>query len=132
MTIRGSVGATIPNQRAPAVSDTPFELRSSRVGDAVVLAIVGEIDMATAPEVALAIDGAHDDALRVVVDLTQVTFLDSSALNAFVHSQRNLAEHDVAFRIVSPSDHAVRSVFDITHLTGPLSVVESLDDALAN
>ena len=114
------------------MSDTPFELRSSRVADAVVVAIIGEIDMATAPEVARAIDSGHDGAERVVVDLTEVTFLDSSALNALVHSQRNLAEHDIAFRIVSPSDHAVRNVFDITHLTGPLSVVDSIDDALAH
>jgi anti-sigma B factor antagonist len=113
------------------VSDTPFDLRSSRVGDAVVVAIVGEIDMATAPEVAQAIDGGPDGARRVVVDLTEVTFLDSSALNAFVHAQRDLAERDVAFRIVSPSDLALRSVFEITHLTGPLSVVDSLDEALA-
>ena len=88
--------------------------------------------MATAPEVARAIDGGCDNARRVVVDLTEVTFLDSSALNALVHSQRNLAEQDIAFRIVSPSDHAVRIVFDITRLTGPLSVVDSIDDALAH
>jgi anti-anti-sigma factor len=112
------------------VSDTPFQLRSSRVGDAVVLAVVGEIDMATAPEVSRALDGGHG-ARRVVVDLTEVTFLDSSALNALVHSQRQLAEHDVEFRIVSPTEHAVRNVFEITHLTGPLSVVDSLDEALA-
>ena len=52
--------------------------------------------------------------------------------NETVNLAAYLAEHDIAFRIVSPSDHAVRNVFDITHLTGPLSVVESLDDALAN
>jgi anti-sigma B factor antagonist len=113
------------------VSDTPFELRSSRIADAVVLAIVGEIDMATAPEVARAIDSEHDRAERVVVDLSEVTFLDSSALNALVRCQRDLAREDVAFRIVSPSDRAVRNVFEITHLTEPLSVVESLDDALS-
>jgi anti-anti-sigma factor len=132
LTIRGSVARALSEQHAAAVSDTPFQLRSSRVGDAVVLAIVGEIDMATAPEVERAIDRGHDGTRRVVIDLTEVTFLDSSALNALVHSQRNLAEHDVAFRIVSPSDHAVRNVFDITHLTGPLSVVDSIDDALAH
>jgi len=114
------------------VSDTPFELRSSRVADAVVVAIIGEIDMATAPEVARAIDSGHDGAERVVVDLTEVTFLDSSALNALVHCQKSLAEHDIGFRVVSPSDHAVRNVFDITHLTGPLSVVDTLDEALAS
>jgi anti-anti-sigma factor len=114
------------------VTDTPFELRSFRVANALVIAIVGEIDMATAPEVARAIDAGQDDARRVVVDLSEVTFLDSSALNALVHCQRDLARKDIAFRVVSPSDRAVRNVFDITHLTEPLSVVESLDDALVD
>jgi stage II sporulation protein AA (anti-sigma F factor antagonist) len=113
------------------MTETPFELRSTRVGDAVVVAIVGEIDMANAPEVSQAIDLGHDDATRVVIDLSEVTFLDSSALNAFVQSQQDLAQLDVAFRIVSPADHAVRNVFEITRLTEPLSVVESLADALA-
>jgi anti-anti-sigma factor len=113
------------------MTETPFELRSTRVGDAVVVAIVGEIDMANAPEVSKAIDGGHGSANRVVVDLSEVTFLDSSALNAFVQSQQELAQRDVAFRIVSPADHAVRNVFEITRLTEPLSVVDSLEEALA-
>ncbi|MGE5272520.1 MAG: STAS domain-containing protein [Verrucomicrobiota bacterium] len=113
------------------MTDTPFELRSSRVGDALVVAIVGEIDMATAPEVSRAIDSQQGGAGRVVVDLSEVTFLDSSALNAFVKSQQELALHDVAFRIVSPAEQAVRNVFEITRLTEPLSVVGSLDEALA-
>jgi anti-sigma B factor antagonist len=113
------------------MTDTPFELRSTRIGDALVVAITGEIDMATAPEVSRAIDSGQGGAGRVVVDLSQVTFLDSSALNAFVQSQQELAQHDVAFRIVSPADQAVRNVFEITRLTEPLSVVDSLDTALA-
>ena len=113
------------------MTDTPFELRSTRIGDAVVVAIVGEIDIATAPEVSKAIDIVYGDAGRIVVDLSEVTFLDSSALNAFVQSQQGLAQHDVGFRIVSPADHAVRNVFEITRLTEALSVVDSLDEALA-
>lgn len=113
------------------MTDTPFELRSTRVGDALVVAIIGEVDMATAPEVSRAIDSGHGEAGRVVIDLSGVTFLDSSALNAFVKSQQELALHDVAFRIVSPSAQAVRNVFEITRLTEPLSVVDSLDQALA-
>jgi anti-sigma B factor antagonist len=113
------------------MTEPPFELRSTRIGDAVIVTIVGEIDMATAPEVSGAIDSGYADAGRVVVDLSEVTFLDSSALNAFVQSQHDLAQHDVAFRIVSPADQAVRNVFEITRLTEPLSVVASLDEALA-
>ena len=86
--------------------------------------------MATAPEVSKAISSEQSDAGRVVVDLTEVTFLDSSALNAFVQSQQELTQRDVSFRIVSPVDQAVRNVFEITPLTVPLSVVESLDEAL--
>jgi anti-anti-sigma factor len=114
------------------MSDTPFELSSTRVADALVVTIVGEIDMSTAPEVGRAIDDADQDrAARVVIDLSEVTFLDSSALNVFVHCQRDLAAKEIELRIVSPSDRVVRNVFEITQLTGPLSVVESLDDALA-
>ena len=113
------------------MTEIPFELRSTRIGDTLVVAIVGEIDMANAPEVSKAINSGNGDAKRVVVDLSEVTFLDSSALNAFVQSQQELARLDVAFRIVSPVDHAVRNVFEITRLTEPLSVVDSLEEALA-
>jgi anti-sigma B factor antagonist len=113
------------------MTDTLFELRSTRIGEALVVAVVGEIDMATAPEVSSAIDSGQNGVGRVVVDLSGVTFLDSSALNALVQSQQELAQHDVAFRIVSPADQAVRNIFEITRLTGPLSVVDSLDEALA-
>jgi anti-sigma B factor antagonist len=67
----------------------------------------------------------------VVVDLTEVTFLDSSALNTLVHCQRKLAEREIGLRVVSPADRVVRRVFEITRLIGPLNVVESLDDARA-
>ena len=113
------------------VTDPPFDVRTSRVGGALIVTIVGEIDMANAPEVKSAIEASRDGAERVVVDLSAVTFLDSSALNALLHSQRDLAEHEIAFSVVGPADQAVRKVFEITHLTEPLSVVDSLDDALA-
>ena len=113
------------------VTDPPFEVRTSRVDDAAVVTIVGEIDMANAPEVKRAIDTSRDGVERVVVDLSAVTFLDSSALNALVHSRRDLAEDGISFRVVSPADQSVRKVFEITHLTEPLSVVGSLDAALA-
>jgi anti-anti-sigma factor len=67
---------------------------------------------------------------RVVVDLSAVAFLDSSGLNALVHAQRNLAEREIDFRVVSREDQNVRRLFDITQLVDTLGVVESLADAL--
>jgi anti-anti-sigma factor len=95
--------------------------------------VTGEIDMATAPKLAQAIDagGVHGSVRRVVVDLSNATFLASSALNALVHAQRALAERETTFTVVSPSHESVRRVFEITQLTGPLGLVDSLGDALA-
>jgi len=115
------------------LTEPSFELRTSQAAAALVVTVVGEVDMATAPDLAQAIDAGtlHHSVRRVVVDLTDVSFLDSSALNTLVHGQRGLAQRQTEFRVVNPSDHAVRRVFEITQLAGPLSVVDSLDDALA-
>ena len=115
------------------MNEPTFELRALQLNETLVVEVVGEADMATAPELAQALDAAavNDSVRRVVVDLTGVTFLDSSALNALVHGQRGLAAREIAFRVVSPADQVVRRVFEITQLVGPLSVVDSLDDALA-
>jgi anti-sigma B factor antagonist len=113
------------------VTENPFEIRLSQIAETAIVEALGEIDMATAPEVARAIDSVHGATRLVVVDLSGVTFLDSSALNMLLHCQRSLAERQVGFRIVSPVDKAVRRVFEITRLTGPLNVVDSLEDAIA-
>lgn len=126
----------VPSRAQPVYDDSQpdgkvvFRLRSSRIGDAVVVEVAGEVDMATAPELARAIDAGLDGAGRVVVDLSEATFLDSSALNTLVHCQRGLAEEGVAFSVVSPSGRVLRKVFEITRLTEPLSVVESVEEAL--
>ena len=136
MNERGDLVASLRNcsSKSPLILNEPtFELRALQLNETLVVEVVGEADMATAPELAQALDAAavNDSVRRVVVDLTGVTFLDSSALNALVHGQRGLAAREIAFRVVSPADQVVRRVFEITQLTGPLSVVDSLDDALA-
>jgi anti-sigma B factor antagonist len=113
------------------VSETPLELSTARVGDAAVVSVVGEVDMATAPRLSQALELVDERVARVVIDLTQVTFLDSSALNALVRCQRQLEQRDIELRLVGPESQAVRRVFEITQLTEPLHVVATLDQALA-
>ena len=115
-----------------AVGDA-FRVEVSRQGESVVASVFGEIDLATAPALVTAVEGAlatSPATERVVVDLTEVTFLDSSGLNALVRLEKQLAERSVQLRIVSPSDRIVRYVFDLTDLAEPLHVVGSLDEAL--
>src|SRR6516164_1844343 len=110
----------------------PFAIETSTVDDALVLAVHGDVDSATAPELARAIELAHERTRRVVVDLRLVTFLDSSGLNALVNAKRALAARRQALDLVVVAPEGpVRRVLEITQLTGPLGVVGSLDDALA-
>ena len=114
------------------MTETPFELRYPKVAAGVlVVKVIGELDMATAPQLGTAITSLPDGGSRVVIDLTETTFLDSSGLNVLVRCQRELAGRKVDLRIVSPADRAVHRVFEITNLTGPLHVVGSVGEALA-
>ncbi len=126
-----STAETFPPALSESHVTTPaFELNSSRAADILIVEVAGEVDMATAPQLAEAVEGASDPCRRVVVDLSEVTFLDSSGLNALVTSRRSLAARDVDLRVISPTDHVVRRVFEIAQLTEELGVVETFDAAL--
>ena len=115
--------------------DEPFQVLSSSRDDSVIVEVRGEIDLATAPELMRVVEAGLDagpvEVRRVVIDLSDVGFLDSSGLNALVRLRRLLDGRGIAFRLVSPADHPVRHVFDITELTKPLHVVDSLVEGLA-
>jgi anti-sigma B factor antagonist len=119
--------------RSTTVGDA-FSVDLSRQGVNVVCSVAGEIDLATAPTLVEAIESElaspAPETKRVVVDLSEVGFLDSSGLNALVRLEQTMDSRGVDVRIVSPSDRVVRQVFEITKLTEPLRVVESLDEAL--
>jgi anti-anti-sigma factor len=109
---------------------TTFDLQSSAVGDALVIAVSGDVDMTSAPALADAIDVVGDRIRRVIVDLSAVMFLDSSGLNALVRGKRALDAKEIGLRVVAPVDSVVRRVLEITQLTESLSVVDSLDQAV--
>jgi stage II sporulation protein AA (anti-sigma F factor antagonist) len=106
-----------------------LELSSSHADGILTVGAAGEIDMNNAQQLAAAIGGTSEATTRVIVDLSQITFLDSSALHALVVCRRALAERDVSIRVVSPNGGAVRNVLEIAHLTDELNVVDSLDAA---
>ncbi len=111
--------------------ETPFDLRlSTLAGQRVVVTVAGEIDMSTAEALAEALESVPAGTRAVVVELTNVSFLDSSALNVLVRSQRHLADRGIPMSVVSPSGGAVHKVFEITRLAASLNVVDSLEVAL--
>lgn len=103
---------------------TPEELP----GGGAVVHVEGELDMATAPrlEEALVETGFGQ---RVVIDLTQCTFVDSSALRLLVAAIRDSEAAGGRLEIVAP-DPGILKVLEISGVDTMLPVHPTLDDAL--
>jgi len=83
-------------------------------GDHVLIKVKGELDMAAAPELTSAIVGCEGGS-RITLDLSGVTFLDSSAIGALVASGREVADAGRRLEIGARSDIVTR-VLEITGL----------------
>lgn len=86
----------------------------------------GEIDIATADAVEACLAENRD----TILDLTEVTFMDSTGLRTLVSVHNRLKQADNRLRIVIP-DGPVERIINITGLSGALDTVRSLDDATA-
>jgi anti-anti-sigma factor len=97
--------------------------------DATFVAASGELDAFVAHELEAALGDAARDA-RIVVDLTDVAFLDSTALGLLVRAVRAVDARGGAIRVILPGGTA-RRIFELTTLDRVLPVAGSRSDALA-
>lgn len=112
-------------------SDHDFLVTASPAeGEALVIAVVGQADLHTAPELRKAIGAAIDDgAVKLVVDLTEATFIDSMTLGVLVGALKRLKALSGQLAIVCPDPH-LRRIFEITSLDRVLVIANSRDEAL--
>ena len=93
-----------------------------------ILLAAGEVDAFAAPDLVSAFLEIHG-ATHVLVDLTRVSFMDSTALGAIVRNVRELGEDGAEVQVVLPSGPA-RRIFEITTLDRVLPVARSRDEGL--
>ncbi len=108
-----------------------FSLSRERVaGDIDVVAVRGEIDIFTAPalkrEVSEAIDGG---SRRIVLDLTETSFLDSTALGVIIGVSKRLRPLGGALAIVNVTP-SIAKTFEITGLAELFPILETRDAAI--
>ena len=81
-----------------------------------VLAVAGEVDIATAPELRSAIDSVLDSgAAELCLDLCSTSFMDSSGLHALFDSHVRASELGCELTIVCPPG-PVRRLFQVSGL----------------
>jgi anti-sigma B factor antagonist len=83
-------------------------------GDDCVVLVSGELDMACADKFRELLSGLHGS---VIVDLEEVTFMDSSAIGVLVVTHKHLEADGGTLRIRNPHD-VPREVLVITGLGG--------------
>jgi anti-sigma B factor antagonist len=99
--------------------------------DAVVVDLAGEVDLLHNAEIHQAlVDVCADKPLRLLVNLTEVTYMDSSGVGLLVEAYRKIKEYDGRLILFGLSPR-VRSVFEVTKLDNFFRIVETEAEALA-
>jgi len=109
--------------------DGPVSAVHERDG-AVVVELAGELDLYNAHSVRDALLGQAERApKRLVVDLSRVTFIDSTGIGVLIEARSRLANRQ-AFLLASPRLETRRAL-EISGLNRHFAVHETLDEALA-
>ena len=107
-----------PTDRDTAPSPASFIAEPGRQPGTWVLRARGEIVVATSPDLRRELHQLVERTGSIVVDLRDVTFIDSSGLGVLVGTLKRLREHDPHGTLVLEGlQDPVRKVFDITGLT---------------
>lgn len=114
------------------MEDRPqFSVELVRTSDDVaVIALTGEVDIYSAPEFKeTLVRGIEDGARRIIVDLSGVTFIDSTALGVLVSGAKRVRPQNGALDIVC-SDENITRIFEITGLDRIFGIYASREEAL--
>jgi anti-sigma B factor antagonist len=99
-------------------------------GDAVVVELQGELDLYNAQLVRDALgSAAGNGALRVVVDLGEVTFVDSTAMGLLIEARSRMTDRS-AFVLASPRLETRRAL-QVSGLDRHFTIRDTVADALS-
>lgn len=98
-------------------------------GGHAVLAVIGEVDLATGPRLREAIiDLVNRGERRIVIDLSGVDFLDSTGLGILVGGLKRVRSHDGQLALVF-TRRRIMKVFEITGLDRVFSIFDTVEAA---
>jgi anti-sigma B factor antagonist len=95
-----------------------------------VISVRGEVDLHTAPRVQYAIERGANGVRAIVVDISGVAFMDSTALSTFMRVHDALKERGILLRLATPSK-AVERIFNVTGFGDYFDVYPSREAAVS-
>ena len=113
----------------PGVSPA-LVVRTTERDGAIVVGLVGELDMTTVDLAAKALDDAIARGTFVVLDMTGLRFFSSAGLNLLLQLHREMGEKRLDVRVAG-DQRAVARPLELTGLTDLFPIHRSVSDALA-
>lgn len=107
---------------------TGFDVQVQSAGEETTVAVAGELDAYTAPQLRKMLDEILDGSVAsVVVDLRSTSFIDSTGLGVLVGAARKARSQDGELILDSPA-RSVHRVLQITGLTLSIPVRNAPED----
>lgn len=94
------------------------------------ISVEGELDLAVADQLEEVLDKAAGEAGRIVLELQDCEFIDSTGVAVLIRTQLALEKRGGRLAVCGPSDQVLR-VFEVAGLMNNGLVVESVAEALS-
>jgi anti-sigma B factor antagonist len=107
-----------------------LSINTETEGEATVVHAGGDLDVYTAPRLKEALEQTLIGGRRLVLDLSGVQFIDSTALGVLVSALQLSQSNGGDFRLVV-GDPFLLKIFRITGFDGMFSIYPQLEDALS-
>jgi anti-sigma B factor antagonist len=91
-------------------------------GSSVVIRVRGEVDTATAPQMGQAIDQQLERRRRLILDLSEVEFMDLHGLAVLMRASRRARAEGGSFAVERPAPCVVR-LFELVRLDGEIRII---------
>jgi anti-sigma B factor antagonist len=105
-----------------------MQIATTPGSDRYLITVSGEVDLATSPDLDTAIIAAIESgSSSLVIDLTDVSFMDSSGLGVIVRGLKRCREADKDLDLVITNERVLK-VFGITGLDQVIPIHDSLED----
>jgi anti-sigma B factor antagonist len=107
-----------------------FQFETRHNGGATLIAVQGELDLASSPALREELDRAHDAGTELVVlDLRELVFMDSTGLSVVVKAHQRALESGRRFAVVRGGKQVER-LLTLTGVSERLTVVDQPDELI--
>jgi anti-sigma B factor antagonist len=107
-----------------------FRVEVQNQGPATVIAVSGELDLASSPALQEELDRAQaSDARMLIIDLRELDFMDSTGLSVLVRAHQRAEEQGRQLAMVR-GPQQVQRLLSLTGVADRLTLVDSPEDLL--